>query len=196
MLAFKEIYDKVINELETGVPGHFTYHDAAHTKYVLKQAEVIAEHENITGRDLLLVKIAALYHDIGFLQGREEHESLGCKIAGDELQGSLLTKDEIQKVCAMIKATQIPQQPKNLLEKIVADADLEYLGTNNFRRFGNKLYKEILHFDPDLNSRKWDEIQIDFLTNHTYHTGYCKKYKEPIKQQNLEKVKERLLAYK
>ncbi|MCM4158655.1 HD domain-containing protein [Antarcticibacterium flavum] len=196
MQAFKEIYDIVINALATGVPAQFTYHDAAHTKYVLEQAEVIAKHENVTGRELLLVKIAALYHDIGFLKGREDHESLGCKIAGDDLQDSLLTKDEILKVCAMIKATQIPQQPKTHLEKIVADADLEYLGTKNFKRFGDKLYKELLYFDPELNPRKWDEIQMDFLTSHTYHTSYCKKFKEPVKQQNLEMVKERLLAYK
>lgn len=196
MPAFEEIYDKVINDLETGVPTHFTYHDAEHTKYVLKQAEVIAKQEKVNGRDLLLVKIAALYHDIGFLKGRHEHETLGCKIAGDDLKDTLLTKDEIQKVCSMIRATQIPQEPTTLLDKIVADADLEYLGTNNFERFGQRLYKELLHFEPDLSPRKWDEIQMEFLSNHTYHTSYCKEQKEPVKQKNLETVKERLMAYK
>lgn len=196
MPGFKKIYEKVIRDLETGVPAHFTYHDAAHTKYVLEQAEIIAEHEKVTGRDLLLVKIAALYHDIGFLKEMNEHEALGCKIARDELRDSLLTEAEVQQVCSMIGATQIPQTPKNLLEAIVADADLEYLGTNNFERFGRRLYKELQHFDPDLKLRKWDEIQLEFLANHTYHTKYCRKHKEPVKQKNLETVRERLLAYK
>lgn len=196
MTDYKSIYEKVMKDLENWVPDHFTYHDAAHTRYVLEQAEVIATHESVTGRDLILVKIAALYHDIGFLEGRRDHEALGCKIAGEDLGNSFLTAAEVKKVCSMIKATQIPQAPKNLLEQIVADADLEYLGTDKFEKFGRKLYRELHHFDPTLNLRKWDEIQIDFLTNHTYHTNYCKKFKEPKKQQNLEMVKERLIAYK
>lgn len=196
MTDFKEIYEKVMRNLETGVPDHFIYHDAAHTRYVLEQAEVIAAQENVTGRDLLLVKIAALYHDIGFMECRHDHENLGCKIAGNDLKHSFLSGAEVTQVCAMIKATQIPQEPKNLLEKIVADADLEYLGTNNFEKFGQKLYRELHHFDPDLSPRKWDEIQIDFLTNHSYHTNYCIKFKEPVKQLNLEVVKERLLTCK
>ncbi|HSI71016.1 MAG TPA: HD domain-containing protein [Gillisia sp.] len=185
-----------MRNLENWVPHHFTYHDAAHTRYVLEQAEVIAGHENVTGRDLLLVKIAALYHDIGFIEGRHDHEALSCKVASDDLKNSLLTGAEVKKVCGMINATQIPQEPKDLLEKIVADADLEYLGTNNFEKFGRRLYKEMRHFDSTLNPRKWDEIQIDFLTKHTYHTNYCKQYREPVKQLNLEMVKERLMTLK
>lgn len=196
MTDFKTIYEKVMRDLENWVPDHFTYHNAAHTKYVLEQAEVIAAQENVTGRDLLLVKMAALYHDIGFLDGRHNHEALGCKIATRDLENSFLTPAEVKKVCAMVKATQIPQKPNDLLEKIVADADLEYLGTNNFKKFGRRLYRELHHFDPALNFRKWDEIQIDFLSNHTYHTNFCKQYREPVKQQNLEMVKERLLAYR
>jgi uncharacterized protein len=196
MTDFKNIYEKVMRDLENWVPDHFTYHDAAHTKYVLEQAEVIAAHENVTGRGLLLVKIAALYHDIGFVEGRHDHEALGCKFASDDLKNSFLTGAEVEKVCSMIQATQIPQRPKDLLEQIVADADLEYLGTDNFQKFGRRLYRELHHFDPALNFRKWDEIQIEFLTNHIYHTNYCKKFREPVKQQNLEIVKERLVAYK
>jgi len=195
MSIFKEIYEKVIGALEKDLPAWLTYHNAAHTQYVLEQAESIAKYENIKGRDLLLVKIAALYHDSGFLIDHENHEARGCELASRELLGSRLTQAEIDRVCGMIQATNIPQKPQNILEKIVADADLEYLGTENFEEFGGNLYREMLHFNPGLSPKEWDDIQIDFLTCHSYHTNYCRENREPVKLRNLEKVKERLMAY-
>lgn len=194
MGKFEIIYNHVTEKLEN-LPEWLTYHNANHTKYVLKQAEKIAMQENISGRDLMLVKIAALYHDIGFLVNREEHEKLGCQIASRELLNTELTQDEIEQVCGMINATRIPQKPMTILEKIVADADLEYLGTRNFDEFSMNLYKELLYSHPTLTYREWDEIQIDFLSNHTYHTNYCQNQKEPCKRKNLGMVQERLLTY-
>lgn len=195
LCIFKGIYKKVMGTLEQDLPYWLKYHNAAHTNYVLQQAVTIALHENISGRDLCLVKIAALYHDAGFLINHENHEELGCDLASRELLDTQLSQAEIDTVCGMIQATNIPQKPKNILEKIVADADLEYLGTDNFEEFGGNLYKELLHFNPRLSLKEWDKIQIDFLSNHSYHTNYCKIHKEPKKRQNLEIVKERLLAW-
>lgn len=196
MGIFREIYSKVIGSLERDLPGFLTYHNAEHTRYVLEKAETIALHENIEGRDLLLIKIAALYHDAGFLINHENHEALGCKLASRELLGTKLTQPEIDKVCGMIQATNIPQRPRTILEKIVADADLEYLGTDNFEAFGGNLYKELLHFNPNLSQQEWDEIQIDFLTKHSYHTVFCREHREPKKQENLQMVKDRVLVEK
>ena len=86
-------------------------------------------------------------------------------------------------------ATKVPQFPKNKLECVLADADLEYLGTNSFKTRGDKLFKELCHFHTDLNATRWNEIQIDFLENHNYHTMYCIKNREPQKQLNLEALK-------
>ena len=196
MSIFKEIYSKVIGNLERELPNWLTYHNAEHTKYVLEKAESIALHENIEGRDLLLIKIAALYHDAGFLIDHKDHESLGCKLASRELLGTPLSQEEIDKVCGMIKATNIPQRPRNILEKIVADADLEYLGTDNFEAFGGNLYQELLHFNPNLSQQEWDVIQIEFLTKHSYHTTFCREHREPIKRENLLMVKERVMVEK
>lgn len=196
MKTFDQIYHKVIQNLERGLPEWLTYHNVNHTLYVLEQAQKIALYEQVNDRDLLLVKIAALYHDSGFLVNRKDHENIGCSIASKDLSSTDLEPSEIKKICGMIQATHIPQQPETLPEKIVADADLEYLGTDNFEDFGNKLYREILHSRPELTILEWDKIQIDFLSKHHYHTAFCKKYKEPVKQKNLELIKQRLLAHK
>lgn len=185
---FEKVYQKMMSQLENSLPSWLYYHSPAHTRYVLKQAEYIAQKENVSEEDLLLLKVAAVYHDSGFLISPKNHEKLGCQIAGNDLEAYGFDAHQIKKICGMIMATRIPQKPKNLLEKIIADADLEYLGTNKFEEFGNQLYQERLHFHPEMTLEEWNEIQIGFITSHTYHTNFCKEHREPIKQKNLAKI--------
>lgn len=187
---FKKIYNEVMSNLESNLPSWLHYHSPAHTRYVLERAEALAEKEGISGRDLFLIKVAALYHDLGFVQERENHEQIACNMAAKELPQFGLTQEEITKVCKMIKATQIPQKPTSTLEKILADADLEYLGTDDYYETSENLYREILHYQPNLSRAEWNKIQIDFLSQHSYHTDFCRQHREPKKTQHLNRLRE------
>lgn len=182
---FEQIYRKVISNLENNLPPWLYYHSPEHTKYVLEKAEFLAGQEGISGRDLFLIKVAALYHDLGFIKGREEHELKSCEIAAEELSEYDVSPAENEKICNMIMATKIPQKPRNLLEKILADADLEYLGTESFPEVSEDLYRELLHDTPNLSRQEWNEIQIKFLKEHSYHTNYCKVHCEAVKAEHL-----------
>lgn len=186
---FDKIYKDVMDRLDKKLPICYTYHDAEHTRYVLEKAILIAEAENISPEQMVLVKTAALYHDIGYLIGRINHEELGCQTAIQELKDFNYSKESIELVCGMISATKIPQNPKNHLDQIIADADLEYLGTDLFEHGGKKLYSELKCFNPSLSEEEWGKIQISFLESHKYHTKFCIENREWKKQENLEKLK-------
>lgn len=185
MSTFKEIKKRVVKTLETKLPEHLSYHSTAHTLYVLDKAIFIAGKEGVKGRNLLLIKIAALYHDIGFIYGPEEHEARSCEYARKDLKNGMLKKTEIDKVCGMIMATKIPQEPKTHLERILADADLEYLGTTRFKLIGDLLFKELRHSNQKFSLKDWNKIQVKFMTMHTYHTSYCQRYREKYKSKHL-----------
>lgn len=188
MKNFEEIFKNVTHRLESDLPYWLTYHNTDHTKYVLKQATFLAGWEQVSDEDMLLIKTAALYHDAGFLIQRENHEDLSCDLAFSELENSSFTSDGLAKICGMIKATRIPQSPKTLPEKIVADADLFYLGTDKYEEFSAKLFLEMKHYDPELTDEKWLQIQQNFLSSHKYHTNYCRSILEPLKKKNLKSL--------
>ncbi len=192
MVPFDKIYGDVMGRLDKKLPICYTYHDAAHTRYVLEKAILIGEAENIDKQDMVLVKTAALYHDTGYLIGRINHEEIGCQTAIQELTAFNYSEESIQLVCGMISATKIPQNPKSHLDQIVADADLEYLGTDLFELGGRKLYKELKCFNPSLSDEQWLKIQISFLESHRYHTKFCLENREWKKQENLSKLKTEL----
>lgn len=192
MLVYEELRAEVFHILNTHLPPFLTYHSPEHTAYVLEKAEFISRHENVSGHDLLLIRIAALFHDIGFIEHINNHEERGCEICTEKLIFYHFPYVDIRKVCGMIMATKIPQQPSTLAEKIVADADLEYLGTDDFYRISQTLFHEFKHFRPDLTLDQFNQIQIRFMSDHHYHTDYCRRHREAKKQENLQALLDRL----
>jgi uncharacterized protein len=196
MKNFKEVEDYIIARLKKELPKDLYYHGLHHTLTVLKSAELIAEDEKLNEEDLLLLKVAVLYHDAGFVHVYRNHEEEGCKMAQQDLPQFGFTQEDIDKICGMIMATKIPQNPKTQLERIIADADLEYLGTGSFESIGKTLYDEIKIYLDIESERQWNIIQMNFLKGHHYHTNFCIKNREPKKQEHLKKVIEIVEGYK
>lgn len=179
------ITDKLRQELSPKL----YYHSVDHTKRVVKNVAVFGTYHDISPKDMKLLKIAALFHDSGFIYTIENHEEASCEIAREFLLKFNMTENDILKVCGMIMATKIPQTPINLLEKIIADADLEYLGTDDFEKIGGYLFQELKEINPNLTFAKWNEIQINFIEKHLYFTEYGQKYLSRTKKKHLMELK-------
>lgn len=188
MKSFKEVEEHIEGKLKSKLPSDLYYHGLHHTHDVLRSAEMIGKEEGIDADDMLLLKVAVLYHDAGFTNVYKNHEEEGCEMVKADLPGFGFNAKEIEKICGMIMATKIPQNPQTQLERIIADADLEYLGTDRFDEIGQTLYREMRVYVNLESERQWNTIQMNFLKNHHYHTEFCRKYREPKKQENLKKI--------
>lgn len=192
---FKEIEQHVVSILAKELPTNLFYHGLHHTMDVLRSAELIGKDEKITDREMLLLKVAVLYHDAGFIKVYRNHEEEGCKMAQKDLPSFGFSQKEIDLICGMVMATKIPQSPKTKLENIIADADLEYLGTDDFERIGRTLFEEIKIYLNVESERQWNIIQMNFLKGHRYHTPFCKKYRENKKQKHLAEIEKIVAGY-
>ena len=193
MERFNILFENLMCRFKKELPEYLTYHNASHTRYVLDKAVLISQEEKIDADQLDLVKVAALYHDSGFLKGLVEHEHASCEIVKAELPAYDFSSIQTDQICQMIIATKIPQKPQDLLGKIVADADLEYLGTDLFDIGSQRLFDELRHFNSGLTRTEWLKIQIRFLESHQYHTVYCQNFRQPKKLEHLAKLKDELL---
>src|SRR5262249_13390591 len=130
----------VINLLNEKLPATYYFHGYEHTLYVMDKVIEIGVNENCSEKELELLSVAALWHDVGYIHIYNGHEEEGCELARQYLPGYNFSEKEIDTICGMIMATKIPQSPKNKLEEIIADADLEYLGTTNAASFAELLF--------------------------------------------------------
>lgn len=187
-MDYKQLEATILQKLKTELKLNLYYHGVHHTQEVLENINEITKHEKVTKGELKLLKIAALFHDIGFINSYLGHEEEGCKIARVILKDYGLEDSQLVQICGMIMATQIPQLPNNKLEKIIADADLMYLGTDNFKAIGDTLYKELVENDKIKTLVEWNNIQVTFMSQHKYHTQYCIDNFTEKKQENKNTV--------
>jgi uncharacterized membrane-anchored protein YitT (DUF2179 family)/predicted metal-dependent HD superfamily phosphohydrolase len=188
-MQYEQAYSFLIGKLETGLPSYLTYHDVQHTRNVIKATEYLAEAENITGDDLLLLKTAALFHDAGFLQSHQDHEELSCRIARKYLPDYRYSHDQIERICGMIMATKLPQTAMDHLSGTLCDADLFYLGTDDYDTETSKLFKEFKKLEVVKTQTEWQLKQAEFLSFHHYFTRTAIAEREEAKQANLNKLR-------
>lgn len=182
----------ILDKLQHELPQHLSYHSVGHVQDVCQAATEIARQEGIAGEDLTLLLTAALFHDSGFLFGAAEHEKKSCELVRQYLPGLDYTSEQIEKICGMIMATRIPQTPHNLLEEVLADADLDYLGRDDFFVIGDRLYEELAMYGIVNDRKDWNELQIRFLENHHYFTETAIQSRKAKKEEHLQSIKEQL----
>lgn len=182
----------IMKLLEQHLSKDLHYHSIAHTKDVVKAVERLALSEGVTDEGLFLLKSAATYHDAGFIEQYDENEPIGVRLAQEILPKYGYTQEHIDRIKELIYVTKIPHAPSNKLEEIICDADLDYLGRDDFHEIADKLRHELRDHGKINSDRQWDEIQIKFLTSHRYFTKTAKKTRLKKKLANLEEIKERL----
>ncbi len=182
-----------LERLNTELLPELVYHSFWHTKdEVLPGVERFAEWAQIEGEPLLLLRTAALYHDLGFVEIRVGHEVVSARIAAEVLPRFGYRPAQIAQIEGMIMATRLPQTPHNLLEEMLADADLDALGRTDYMPRNQALRAEMAAFGTKHTDKEWLHVQLDFLSNHHYFTAAARALRDTQKQKNIEELKELL----
>jgi len=185
-MSFSQLKSEIVTKLENELPPGMYYHNANHTLGVLNACERFIEHLQLPAFEAKTLLTAALFHDTGFLWTYADHEERGIEFAREVLPRWNYILSETEAIVKIIRATKVPQKPNGLLEEIICDADLYYLGTDSFGETNELLYQELMVHDKIHKREEWMEMQIQFLENHHYFTEFARKHLEPVKQKHLK----------
>lgn len=189
-LNFNEARRYAENRLQHELSPHLLYHGIAHTREeVVPAVETFAALEGITGKSLNLLRTAAWFHDLGYVENPIYHELISARIAVEILPSFAYTEDDIEIVRWAILATALPQAPNNLLEEILVDADLDVLGRKDFMQRNGDLRGELAFLGKEFTDEEWYTSQLKFITGHTYFTAAARSLRDAQKLLNIEELK-------
>jgi predicted metal-dependent HD superfamily phosphohydrolase len=182
--------EKVLTE---ELPNELTYHSLDHTLDVVKAVEQIGTASNLTEEELETVKIAAWFHDLGYASAIEGHEAKSAELSRSFLSEKGLKEERIKLVEGCIMATKMPQNPQNLLEEVLCDADLFHLATEKYCETACKLQEEMRFTKKiKLSDKKWLKMNKEFLVQQEFFTPYAKEHLAQGKLKNLKAIKKQL----
>lgn len=170
-----------------------SFHNIHHTEDVVNAAEEIALHSDLTEDETESVIVAAWLHDIGYVEGWEDHEKKAAAKAKELLSTWGATQKKIAEVTEAIMATKMPQQPRTIVSKVLCDADLYHLSTETCRDKSELLRKEWAAVgDKKLTDEEWMKTNIEFMEKHEYHTPYGQSVLQKGKKKNIKKIRKKL----
>jgi HD superfamily phosphodiesterase len=178
--------------LSQKLPPVILFHTIAHTLDVVKAAEKIGMKSGLGKMELEIVVLSAWLHDTGYCFDPHNHEQESIHIARSFLSGNNLPAYQIEQISACIAATKFPQQPQNLLEQVVCDADLAHLSEKGLGKKAELLRKEIcLVTGKEIMQREWFERNILLLKSHKFFTSYGRHSFVTGQEENYRKVKKK-----
>ncbi len=170
------------------------YHQYEHALNVMERAIYLGTMEGCNPKEIELLSIAALFHDTGFVIQYEENEKFGAKIAENYLKTILYPEADIAKISDIILATQPGKEPKNLLEKIIKDADMDNLWREDFWDKNEKMKQELETIKRiRINDPEWHHASLDIMEGHTFYTPTEIQERKAMLNSNMEKLKQQLL---
>ena len=175
-----------LGRLQNELSPALTYHSLRHTRdEVYPAAERLSGMEGVFGEALLLLRTAALYHDVGFTRQRKDHELVSIQVAYEVLPAWGYQPEQLAVIRGMIMATRLIEPPQTLLEEIIVDADLDVLGRADFLPRNRDLRQESEAYGLAFSDEYWYSQQLGFLNWHRYRTASARRLREAQKQENI-----------
>lgn len=182
-----------LHRLSAELPSNITYHCVEHTRdEVMAAAVEFARAAGIAARETDLLRVAAAFHDLGFIERPADHEICSVRIAAQVLPAFAFDAAAIEQIMSLILATRLPQSPRTYLEQLMCDADLSGLGGEDFSERSAALLQERHAFGQRLSDAAWWQEQIDFLARHHYWTEVAETLRAGGKARNLFRLHQRL----
>jgi len=189
----KKAEERVTALYRARVPSWARYHTLNHTREVAASCEEIGTGMKLTSEEMEIVQLAAWFHDAGYVDGAEDHEERSAGAAKAFLQTEHVDERVVASVVGCIRATKIPQSPKNLLERVLCDSDVAYIGGDAFRAHSDALRTEWeLRIGDRYTEEEWLKKNIEFVERCRFHTSYAQGRYGGKREENLRELQRRL----
>ncbi len=189
----KKAEEFVSNLFRDRLTPTLVYHNYSHTMDVVGNSRKIGKKSGLNDDELEVVTLAAWFHDVGYVESYNSHEDKGKEIAEAFLKENNYSEDKTAKVLSCIDATKIPQNPKNLTEEVICDADLIHLGQEDFFEYSDLLKSEWNTLGiKNIDDAGWQKTSVELLSTHKFFTAYARKKNEPEQTANLLKAQKNL----
>ncbi len=185
----KEVENYVLDYFKEKISDKYVYHDLTHTQNVVEGVIEIGETYNLAEREMELLQLAAWFHDTGYSEGPDKHEERSSVHAEEYLRDKGFTQEELATIKGCILATKLPQEPNNLLEQIICDADLSHLGKKNYwDRCGRVRQEMMILYDKIMTDEEWVDFELRFVENHRYFTPVAKEFYRKRKKKHIRQL--------
>lgn len=184
-----DVADYICRLLEEKLSPMYAFHNVQHTKDVVKESERIGKACGLSVGDMSVLLTAAWFHDAGYTETYDGHEAVSVQLAEEYLSDLGCEHDFVESVISAILSTQMPQQPRTMVEEILCDADVANVGSDTFFDMSARLRKELEAVKgATFTDAEWYSVQHSFCKFHRFHSEYARRVLGTKQTENLARL--------
>ena len=192
-LIIDELQSAALEYLGKHLDKHYTYHNVGHTLEVCSAVKLFAENSNLASDVYYALRIAAVFHDFGYLESSSDNEKLALPYIEDFGRRWNIAGDILRAAYNMVLETVFPYQPASLAGQILCDADVEYIGRDSFLKKAELFRRDLAGEGMVFTEREWWKFELNFLQSNMFFSPACRSLRDAGRLRNLEKVEALLL---
>ena len=172
--------------MKVHLPENIVFHNYNRTSKIARICDTLSIQSDLNGNEKILLHLAALFIDIGYCDDPKKSASASARHARNYFMQKGMDAGTIKTITESIEAIGYPQQPVSLVAQYLCDADMYYLGSNNYPLDTELLRKEISLVDKvNFSDLDWIKRQLQVLENHTYFTSEARQLFKKRKKNNI-----------
>lgn len=177
--------------LKENLPSEFTYHNLIHACDVFDAVTELGKNSGLPDEELEIIQVAAWFHDTGFIKCCLDHENKSIEIADEFLKNIRCPDKKIDRITEIIIMTEMTNIPLSLSDKIIKDADILYIGKEDFYSKCLSLKSELESIDhKKFTESEWLYSSLNFINGTLFFTNYAKSKYEKKRQKNISRLNE------
>jgi HD superfamily phosphodiesterase len=182
-LLIAESENYISSLLAAKLPENIIFHNYDHALRVKKYAETIGKQTGLSADEMNILRICALFKDAGYVNSYDQCNDESIFIASAFLAEHKIDQKTTDHISDIIRATRLPQNPQDSIAKVLCDADMMYIASENGIEQFDLLVDETALQKPDVRKRPaFEKGYIDYFSTHTYFTEYGKNILQPKKE--------------
>lgn len=171
------------------------YHNSVHALDVLNIVQKYSKMANLPPFESTCLGAAGLLHDKIIVPGRKDNEERTEEFSREYLPTIGYSPDEIEIISPLILATKVPTNPRNFLEEIICDADVDNFGREDFFEKGELVREELEIAGKVFKDDEWDFNLFNLLERHTYFTWMARQERYKSLERNRKILRKKIDNY-
>jgi len=190
LLRLNDLEETVLSKLEVELNKNLFFHNFEYTKHLYEYSELLVKAADLDMEETLLVRTAALLLNTGFTGGYENQENRSAEYARNILPESDYSEKQIAIVSNLILSTKWPPEPMNMLEMVINDIKMEYIGRADYIRLYKLLFLEQNQFQRSVDVIEFKRKQLEIIQQYPFYTESAKRLREISQEDQLARINE------
>ncbi len=188
LLRVQDLENEIFEKLTKELTSNYFFHNITNFRDIYNMVDVFGRAENLSDEETLILRTAALLHNIGLIWNYDTHEDYSINYTREELPKFKYTEEQIEKVVELIVATKRFRKPQNKLEEILLDAEMNYISRADFISLNESYYREMKLLGKAGTHDEWDNMQIVLLSNHKFYTNIANVLRDVSPEQQIDNI--------